>query len=62
MLNPRRIGAEEVSPKQFQLKAEQIMNRHRTMDDSVIVREAMSEILTTDLEMGQLRQFMERMG
>ena len=62
MLNPRRIGAEEVSPKQFQLKAEQIMNRHRTMDDSVIVREAMSEILTTDLEMGQLRQFMERMA
>ena len=62
MLNPRRIGAEEVSPKQFQLKAEQIMNRHRTMDDSVIVREAMSEILTTDLEMDQLRQFMERMG
>ena len=62
MLNPRRIGAEEVSPKQFQLKAEQIMNRHRTMDDSVIVREAMSEILTTDLGMDQLRQFMERMG
>ena len=62
MLNPRRIGAEEVSPKQFQLKAEQIMNRHRTMDDSVIVREAMSEILTTDLEMGQLRQFMQRMA
>ena len=62
MLNPRRIGAEEVSPKQFQLKAEQIMNRHRTMDDSVIVREAMSEILTTDLEMDQLRQFMERMS
>ena len=62
MLNPRRIGAEEVSPKQFQLKAEQIMNRHRTMDDSVIVREAMSEILTTDLEMDQLREFMERMG
>ena len=62
MLNPRRIGAEEVSPKQFQLKAEQIMNRHRTMDDSVIVREAMSEILTTDLEMEQLRLFMQRMG
>ena len=43
MLNPRRIGAEEASPGQFQLKAEQIMNRHRTMDDSVIVREAMSK-------------------
>jgi len=61
MLNPRRIGAEEVSPKQYQIKAEQIMNRHRKMDESVIVREAMNEILTTDLGMDQLRQFMERM-
>ena len=61
MLNPRRIGAEEVSPKQFQQKAEQIMNRHRTMEDSVIVREAMNEILTTDLDMDQLRLFIGRM-
>ena len=61
MLNPRRIGAEEVSPKQFQQKAEQIMNRHRKMDDSVIVREAMNEILTTDLDMDQLRHFISRM-
>ena len=61
MLNPRRIGAEEVSPKQFQQKAEQIMNRHRTMDDSVIVREAMNEILTTDLDITQLREFIGRM-
>ena len=61
MLNPRRIGAEEVSPKQFQQKAEQIMNRHRKMDDSVVVREAMNEILTTDLDMIQLRNFISRM-
>ena len=61
MLNPRRIGAEEVSPKQFQQKAEQIMNRHRKMDDSVVVREAMNEILTTDLDMVQLRNFITRM-
>ena len=61
MLNPRRIGAEEVSPKQFQVKAEQIMNRHRKMDESVIVREAMNEILTTDLGMIELREFIERM-
>ncbi|HJM13396.1 MAG TPA: DEAD/DEAH box helicase [Candidatus Thalassarchaeaceae archaeon] len=61
MLNPRRIGAEEVSPKQFQQKAEQIMNRHRKMEDSVIVREAMNEILTTDLDMIQLRDFTSRM-
>ena len=61
MLNPRRVGAEEVSPKQFQQKAEQIMNRHRKMEDSVIVREAMNEILTTDLDMDQLRSFISRM-
>ena len=61
MLNPRRIGSEEVSPKQFQQKAEQIMHRHRKMEDSVIVREAMNEILNTDLDMGQLRDFINRM-
>ncbi|MDP7002667.1 MAG: DEAD/DEAH box helicase [Candidatus Thalassarchaeaceae archaeon] len=61
MLNPRRIGGDEVSPKQFQQKAEQIMIRHRKMDDSVIVREAMNEILTTDLDMVQLRDFIGRM-
>ena len=61
MLNPRRVGADEVSPKQFQQKAEQIMNRHRKMEDSVIVREAMNEILTTDLDMDQLRSFISRM-
>jgi len=62
MLNPRRIGAEEVSPKQFQQKAEQIMNRHRKMDDSVIVREAMNEILSIDLDILQLRDFIGRMN
>ena len=61
MLNPRRIGAEEVSPKQFQQRAEQILHRHRKMEDSVVVREAMSEILTIDLDMGQLRDFINRM-
>ena len=61
MLNPRRIGAEEVSPKQFQQKAEAIMTKHRQMDGSVIIREAMSEILTGDLDMDQLSKFISRM-
>ena len=61
MLNPRRIGAEEVSPKQFQQKAEAIMTKHRQMDGSVIIREAMSEILNGDLDMQQLRNFISRM-
>ena len=62
MLNPRRVGADEVSPKQFQQKAEQIMNRHRKMDDSVIVREALNEILNSDLDMWGLREFLMRMN
>ena len=60
-MNPRRIGAEEVSPKQFQQKAEAIMTKHRQMDGSVIIREAMSEILNGDLDMEQLRKFISRM-
>ena len=48
MLNPRRIGAEEVSPKQFQQRAEQIMQKHRQMDDSVLIRETMNEIRHAD--------------
>ena len=61
MLNPRRIGAEEVSPKQFQQKAESIMTKHRQMEDSVIIREAMNEIMNGDLDMRQLRNFISRM-
>ena len=61
MLNPRRIGADEVSPKQFLQKADQILHKHRQMDDSVLVREAMNEILSADLDMNQLRDFISRM-
>ena len=61
MLNPRRIGADEVSPKQFLQKADQILHKHRQMDDSVLVREAMNEILSSDLDMDQLRDFISRM-
>ncbi|DAC61840.1 MAG TPA: hypothetical protein D7I02_04970, partial [Candidatus Poseidoniales archaeon] len=61
MLNPRRIGAEEVSPKQFQQRAEQIMQKHRQMEDSVLIRETMNEILHSDLDMAQLEIFINRM-
>ena len=53
--------SDEVSPKQFQQKAEQIMHKHRKMDDSVIVREVMNEILHIDLDMEQLDDFISRM-
>ena len=61
MLNPRRIGADEVSPKQFQNRAEQILRAHRQMEDSVVIREAMNEIMNSDLEMEQLADFIGRM-
>ena len=61
MLNPRRIGADEVSPKQFQQRAEQIMQKHRQMEDSVLIRETMNEILHADLDMAQLEIFINRM-
>ena len=34
MLNPRRIGADEISPKQFQQRAEQILTDHKQASDS----------------------------
>ena len=61
MLNPRRIGADEVSPKQFQNRAEQILRAHRQMEDSVVIREAMNEIMNSDLEMNELADFIGRM-
>ena len=36
MIIPRRIGSEEVSPQQFQQKAEALLKKHRTMDDSFV--------------------------
>ena len=61
MLNPRRIGGDEVSPKQFQQRAEKLMHQHRQMDDSVLVREVMNEIMHTDLDLEQLDDFISRM-
>ena len=37
------------------------MQKHRKMEDSVIVREVVSEILHNDLDMRQLEDFMSRM-
>ena len=61
MLNPRRIGADEVTPKQFQTRAEQLLRTHRQMEDSVLIREAMNEIFSIDLDMKQLADFISRM-
>ncbi len=61
MLNPRRIGGDEVSPKQFQTRAEQIMHKHRQSEDSVLIRETMNEIFHHDLDIKQLEKFIARM-
>ena len=40
LIIPKRIGAEEISPQQFQQKADALLNKHRTIDDSLLMREA----------------------
>ena len=62
MLNPRRIGADEISPKQFQQRAEQILTDHKQASDSVLIREAMREITRHDLELDELRDLMTGRG
>ena len=62
MLNPRRIGADEISPKQFQQRAEQILTDHKQAADSVLIREAMREITRHDLELDELRDLMTGRG
>ena len=43
LIVPRRIGADEVSPKQFQQKSESFQ-RARQHADSLLIREAQNEI------------------
>jgi len=61
LLIPRRIGAEEVSPQQFQQKAEQLLKRHRQMDSSLMIREAQADIHHSDLDLDGLEDFIEKM-
>ena len=59
LIVPRRVGAEEVSPQQFQQKTEALFRTHRAMDDSLLVREACNEILQHDLDLPGLESFIE---
>ena len=61
MIVPRRIGADEVSPKQFQQKSEKVFREHRQHADSLLIREAQNEIFHTDLDMEELENFVNRM-
>ena len=58
---PRRIGADEVSPEQFQQKSEKVFRAHRQHADSLLIREAQNEIFHTDLDMEELDAFVHRM-
>lgn len=59
MIIPKRVGAEEISPQQFQQKAEALLTRHRTMEGSLLMREAKNEVLFGDIDVFGLNQFLE---
>ena len=59
MIIPKRVGAEEISPQQFQQKAEALLTRHRTMENSLLMREAKNEVLFGDIDVFGLNQFLE---
>ena len=58
LIIPKRIGAEEISPQQFQQKADALLNKHRTIDDSLLMREAKNEIMFADIDIKSLNDFL----
>ena len=59
LIIPKRIGADEVSPQQFQQRADALLQRHRSIEDSLLIREAKSEIMFGDIDIKSLNQFLE---
>jgi len=59
MIIPKRIGAEEISPQQFQQRADALLTRHRSIEDSLLIKEAKSEILFGDIDITSLNEFLE---
>ena len=58
LIIPKRMGAEEISPQQFQQRAEALLQKHRTMDSSLLMREAKSEIMFGDIDLIGLEDFL----
>ena len=58
LIIPKRIGADEISPQQFQQKADSLLNKHRTIEDSLLMREAKNEIMFADIDMISLTEFL----
>jgi ATP-dependent Lhr-like helicase len=59
LIIPKRIGAEEVSPQQFQQKADALLQRHRSIEDSLLIKEAKAEIMFGDIDIKSLNEFLE---
>ena len=59
LIIPKRFGAEEISPQQFQQRAEALLKKHRTTEDSLLMREAKNEILFGDIDLKGLEDFLE---
>ena len=61
MIIPRRIGSEEITPQQFQQKADALLAKHRGESSSLLMKEAMSEIFEQDLDSWGLSGFLARL-
>ena len=60
LIIPKRIGADEVSPQQFQQRADALLQRHRSIEDSLLIKEAKAEIMFGDIDIISLNQFFKR--
>lgn len=58
LIIPKRMGSEEISPQQFQQRAEALLQKHRTTEDSLLMREAKNEILFGDIDLIGLETFL----
>ncbi len=61
MIIPRRIGSDEVTPQQFQQKADALLAKHRGEQSSLLMKEAMNEIFEQDIDSWALSSFLARL-
>ena len=59
LIIPKRIGADEISPQVFQQRADALLNKHRTIEDSLLMREAKNEIMFADIDLNSLTDFLD---
>lgn len=57
----RRIGGEEKSPQQYQKECDLQFEKHRAMENSLLIKETHREILQTDLDLEALEDFLAQM-